>query len=329
VVSRLGVSVVVAMVVTVVGVPTRAETEPRPRIALFSATHDDPLAGRVAAELELLGLDVTRTMIAPTVAMEEQVRQAFLSGARAAVIADGHRTEFWIAEEGSDRVALRQELEIETSPGLESVLSLRTVEFLRVSLGLVNGPSPLPPPPADGRRRFSITLGPGVLASTGRMGPFITMGGGLRARLVGPVGVELGGYLPLAVDRITDEYGQISSWLALAGGGLLVAGWRESLVSAEAGAGLYAVFVRTSGTAVAPSMGFTDQKVGMAFYGRAAVRFRLATHWSVRLDLTSGSTILARPVIYAGSDAFDVGDRIVTAWGTLFVAGSVGVELRF
>jgi hypothetical protein len=54
--SRLGVPVVVAMVVTLVGLPARAEPQARSRVALFSAAADDPLAGRVAAELEVLGL---------------------------------------------------------------------------------------------------------------------------------------------------------------------------------------------------------------------------------------------------------------------------------
>ena len=69
--------------------------------------------------------------------IEDLVRQALAGGARGVVVADGRRTEFWVAEEGSDRIAMRQELEIENSPAMESVLSLRTVEFLRVSLGLV------------------------------------------------------------------------------------------------------------------------------------------------------------------------------------------------
>jgi hypothetical protein len=325
---RLGVFLVVAMLVTIAGLSARAETEARPRIALFSAASDDPLAGRIAAELEVLGLDVVRTAIAPTVAMEEQVRQAFLAGARAAVIADGHRTEFWIAEEGSDRVALRQELEIESSPGLESVLSLRTVEFLRVSLGLVIGtPPPRPSPPlADGQRRFSVTLGSGVLATTGRMGPLVTLSGGLRARVIGPVGIEVVGYAPLSTDRLADADGQVSSSVWLAGGGLVVATWSEPRVSGELGAGVLAVIVRSVGIPTPLSMGFSEQAVGMAFYGRAAARVRLAPHWSVRVEVTSGSTAAMRPVIAVGSIS---GDHDIAAWGTVFLAATGGLEARF
>ena len=70
-----------------------APAAPRPRVVLLGATLDDPLSGRIAAELEAMGLDVTRLVIATAVPIEDQVRQAFVSGARAAVVADGHRTE--------------------------------------------------------------------------------------------------------------------------------------------------------------------------------------------------------------------------------------------
>src|SRR6185369_7453602 len=119
-----------------------------PRVMLLAVTVDDPLAARLAAELEALGLVVSRAQIDPGVPIEEMVRQVVMGGVRGVVVADGRRTEFWVAEEGSNRIAMRQELEIESSPAMESVLSLRTVEFLRVSLGLVGRPpAPIAPPP--------------------------------------------------------------------------------------------------------------------------------------------------------------------------------------
>jgi hypothetical protein len=327
---RLGVPLVVA-VATLAGVPARAEPEPRPRVTLFSANPDDPLAGRLAAELEVLGLDVTRSAIAPTVAMEEQVRQSFLAGSRAAVIADGHRTEFWIAEEGSDKVAMRQELEIEASPGLESVLSLRTVEFLRVSLGLVVGDAPRPPPPQpDGQRRFSLTLASGLLATSGRLGPLVTLSAGMRARMAGPVGVEIVAYAPLTQTRISEPEGQIASSVWLVGGGLVLATWSEPRVSGELAAGALAVVLRSTGAGNPLSnvlwTGAADQGVGMAFYGRAAVRFRLAPHLALRVEATSGSTAALRPVIVAQGE---LDERRVAVWGTVFVAAVAGFEARF
>jgi hypothetical protein len=314
-----------------------AAAGPRPRVVLLGATLDDPLGGRVAAELEAMGLAVTRLVIAPAVGIEEQVRQAFVSGARAAVVADGHRTEFWVAEEGTDRVALRQELEIETSPGLESVLSLRTVEFLRVSLGLaISGPElppPVvtrPPPPPELVPRFSVELATGVIASTGRLGAFATIAAGLRARLVGPLGLELGGYAPVGNETISTTDGQIDASVWLAGGGLVLAPRTEQRVSAEAGAGVMAVVVHAVGTPSPSAMsGSTDQAVGMAVYGRGAARFRLAPRWSLRLDVTGGSTALRAPVIRERAAALGSADTDLTAWGKAFVAGLGGLDVHF
>ena len=47
-----------------------AETA-HPRVVLLSITDDDPLAARLAAELEAMGLEVARALINPTVAIED------------------------------------------------------------------------------------------------------------------------------------------------------------------------------------------------------------------------------------------------------------------
>ena len=73
---------------------------------------------------------------------------------------------------------------------MESVLSLRTVEFLRVSLGwrVARRRSPPPPPvaprpaeEAEGSRRVAFSLVSGVVVSTGRLPPFATAGVGVRS----------------------------------------------------------------------------------------------------------------------------------------------------
>jgi hypothetical protein len=333
---------VLALSIASVASGARAETTepPRPpRVSLFAVTADDPLAGRLAAELAALGLDVSREVIAPTRTIEEQVRAAFSTGARAAVIADGHRTEFWVAEEGTDRVALRQELEIEGSPGLDSVLSLRTVEFLRVSLGLATelespraqppgveraAPSPVPAAP-----RFTLDVTSGILVGSGRIGMLATVSAGLRARLVGPFGLELAGYVPLGSDTVsTPSDGDIQTSLWLAGGGLTFAPRLEGRFSVDAGAGLLAVVMRTVG--VAPPIGdtgLTDQGVGMALYGRAAARLRFADRWSFRVDVTGGSTAIRPPVVLVFNSIYPPYE--VTRWGRAFVAGLGGLDVVF
>ena len=98
----------------------------------------------------------------------------------------------------------------------------------------------------------------------------------------------------------------------------------EQRVSAEAGAGVMAVVVHSVGTPGPSAMatGSTAQAVGLALYGRGAARFRLAPRWSLRLDVTGGSTAPRTPVIREG-------DTDVTAWGKLFVVGLGGLDVHF
>ena len=155
---------------------------------------------------------------------------------------------------------------------------------------------------ATEERRFSVELASGILAGTG-LGPFATIAAGLRARLLGPVGLELAGYAPIGTETISSADGQVEASVWLAGGGLLLAPWAEQRFSAEAGAGVMAVVVRGLGTPLSPDAAVgrqDDYALGAAFYGRGAARFRLAPRWSLRVDVTGGSTALRRPVIAVG-----------------------------
>ncbi len=243
-----------------------AEKAPPVRIALLAATPDDPLAGRIEAELRALGFQVERSAISPDLPIDELVRQQIAGGARAAVVADGHRTDVWIAAASVDRVGLRQELEVEESSGLQSVLALRTVEFLRISLGPGRRTAgagghrgsrrerlaPAPPPEHDGgggarrvvggagqRRRGGAVrdrrrqLARPIVAASGA--------GGLRVRAA-----------PL-VRRCRTRTNQARATVWLAGGGLLVAPRDTTArrLSGEAGAGALAAMVRATGMVAA------------------------------------------------------------------------------
>jgi len=312
----------------VASVPKRVH----PRVVLLSLTMDDPLAARLAAELEGLGLVVSRALIDPTVPIEELVRQAITGGARGVVVADGRRTEFWVAEEGSDRVAMRQELEIETSPSMESVLSLRTVEFLRVSLGLTSRseevtppvvPPPIIPKAPEPERRVALGLSAGFVAGTGQLPPFAVAGASLRVRVAGPAGFELRGLLPLATQHVQAADGQFDTSVWFGGGGLLLAPRATGRVAFDASAGALATLVLGSGT---NSQGATrtGHVVGLALYGRAGGRVRVSPGWSIRLDVLGGSTALRPPTLAIGMGGGDI-----TTWGVGFVAGLAGVEWAF
>ena len=306
----------------------------RPHVVLLSVTEDDPLAARLAAELEALGLDVSRGKIDPSVAIEDLVKQALTGGARGVVVADGRRTEFWVAAEGSDRIAMRQELEIENSPAMESVLSLRTVEFLRVSLGLASRPAtvtppvvspPVGPPPAEEDRRVGLALVSGVLVGSGRLPAFATVGASVRVRIAGPVGLELRGIAPLMAQQISGPQGPVDTTVWLAGGGATFAP-RLGRVGFELGAGAMAAVLRGAGTSHDLVMPVVAYAVGLALYGRAAGAIRLSPTWSVRLDLLGGSTAPRRPAIGVKTQSEKL---TFTGWGAGFVAALAGVEATF
>jgi hypothetical protein len=304
-----------------------------PRVVLLGLTDDDALAARLAAELEGMGLDVERARIDPTIAIDEQVRVALAGGARGVVVADGRRTEFWVAEEGTDRIAMRQELEIESSPTMESVLSLRTVEFLRASLGLTarstSGTPAVSPPveaPEEGEARVALGVAAGVIGSTGRVPPFAAAGASVRVRVVGPLGIEVRGLASLMTQQVQSTDGPIDTAVWLGGGGLVLAPRLGGRAAFEIGAGAMAATVWASGTnAAAMSTGRSGHTVGLALYGRAAGRVRLSPSWSVCLDILGGTTAARRPVIAI----LRVPEETVTAWGVGFVAATAGVEWGF
>lgn len=313
-----------------------AQTAAAVRVALLATTSDDPLAGRIEAELRALGFQVERSAISPELPIDEQVRAEIAAGARAAVVADGHRTDVWIAASGAGRVGLRQELEVEEASGLQSVLALRTVEFLRISLGLAApppvvpvaapaAPPPQPPPPVSPPApdlALALDVSSGVLASAGGIGPFAVVGASLRAHLGRLLGLELCGYAPLnsSVSGSGDAQARTTVWLA--GAGLLLSPRRPARrLSLEGGAGAMAAVTRSVGQATAPLQAGSRDAVGAVLYGRAAGRMRLGESWALRLDLLAGWAV-ARPTI-------QLVDRDVASWGRPFLAALGGGEVRF
>jgi hypothetical protein len=342
--SRLIVVAATALLVTAETGSARAAvevpgaSEQSIRIALVSTVGDDPLAGRLDAELRTLGFDVSRGVVSPASPIEEQVRHELGLGARAVIVADGHRTEVWIAEAGSSRVGLRQELEVDETSGLEAILALRTVEFLRISLGLVSAPAVEPaaappatvrravPPPAPPERWSAADATGGVLFAGGGAGTIAVAGVALRTQIASLVGAELCFYAPLTEAESPTSLGQIKTSVWLAGGGLVVAPTANPRLTFEGAAGALSATIRSRGIASAANMPQTDQTTRAALYARGAGRLRLASRLSVRVDLMGGYLIDA-PGIVVGNDV--VGTSKVATWGPGFLGAVGGAELRF
>ncbi len=333
-VGRAGLrALLLALVLTIDWAAAAAAQERGPvRVALLATTPDDPLAGRIEAELRALGFAVDRAAIPPDVPIDEVVRRQIAAGARAAVVADGHRTDVWIGD-GGDRVGLRQELEVDEASGLQSILALRTVEFLRISLGLASEPAVAPierspvvarvvaPPPPEPARWLAADVSSGVLASLGGLGVVAVAGISLRAQLAGVVGAEICAFFPLTDSVLAESGGQVRTSVWLAGGGVLFAPRLGRRVSVDAATGALAVFVRATGTPTPAGPGVTDEQTGVALYARAALRFRVMQRLVLRLDVLGGGAV-RRPVI-------SVAGRDVASWGPPFAAGLGGAELWF
>ena len=106
-------------------------------VVLLGTAEDEPLTGRIAAELRALGIGIEIRVIAGDERIiEVEVASALREGARAAVRIDAQagRTEVSVADPITRRVALRQVLEGPPTATLAPVLAVRTVEFVRATL---------------------------------------------------------------------------------------------------------------------------------------------------------------------------------------------------
>jgi hypothetical protein len=311
------------------------------RVALLSRAADDRLAGRIGAELESLGFDVSRAALPADGSIAETVRRLLADGARAAIVADGHRTDVWIGEQGTDRVALREELEVNESSDVSAVLALRTVEFLRISLG-VGGPSGLPvtvaataaaapPAPAFARpedRAWAVDVSSGVLATSGGLGPFVLAGASVRARFWGRFGIEAEGYAPLTSAEVNDvdaagheAPSHTTAWLA--GAGVAFAPPMRR-VAFEAAVGAMAIWIRSTAVVDAPNeIGGAVSRGTGAGYAHGALRVRFASRFAARLDVLAGATFGRISL------ANITNTRELASFGPLFAGALIGAELRF
>jgi hypothetical protein len=320
--------------------PAAAPTPPAPPLVVVVGSADDePLTGRVVAELRALHIAVDPRVIP---AGEDEARakadfeSALREGARAAVRVDSRtgRIEVSIADVATGGVAMHEVLEGPATASVAPVLAVRTVEFVRAAL--LGSPSPpsaaaeppptvarpaeLPPPlPPELRTApvFSFTLGSGVAGAAGGLGLQGALGAEVRVGLGRRLGLEAIGLAPLTTQSVVSmgsDNAQAALWLVGGGGFARVAlGARGGL---ELGAGGLALFMRIAGT---PNPGFTGSSawgLGSAAYGRVGATFALSRVIAARLDLLAGST-LRRPV------AVDV------PWGPAFGAALGGVEARW
>jgi len=329
-------------------------------VVLLGAAEDEPLTGRIAAELRALGIPIELRVVAgeePGIDLE--VESALRDGARAAVRIDAQagRTEVSIADPSSHRVALKQVLEGPPTAAMVPVLALRTVEFVRATLlgaprgqdgqsseamrdaaagdaGIATSPSGKPGP-VQSMSRLRLALSSGAIFTPGGLSTQFTFGITARFRLLPRVGVEVMGFAPLSRGHLDfDPAGSkadASSWLA--GGGLFLRQPTSEHTAIELGTGAIVAAVEPNGVAGTGS-NLAGQSGGYntaaAAYARASAELSLARNLALRVDLLGG-VVFQRAAfqIQTMPGAPMVTTPPVPAWDRTFAAALGGVEARW
>jgi hypothetical protein len=316
-----------------------------PLVALVGTTEDDPLMGRLAAELRALGFALdTRALAVEDPGVDLEVDAALRAGARAAVRVESRagRITVSVADPLSHAVTLREVLEGAPTAAVESMLAVRTVEFVRATLlgvpadapgagapsgAVVTKPEPGLPAlsapvaaPVLPALAFSITSG--VAAAAGGLGAQGELGLSARLRVGRLVGLELTGLAPITSEAVPGSAApdaRATFWLV--GGGLYL--WHPvgAAGGLELGAGALAVALRVAGDPTAGWTGGSTTRVGAAGYARAGATFALSRLLALRTDLLVGGAFL-RPVASAGGPG-------AYPWGYGFGAVLAGLEARW
>ncbi len=322
-------------------------------VILIGSFDDEPLTGRIAAELRALGIGI-EIRVVPTDErnIDEDVANALRDGARAAVRIDARtgRTEVSIPDPATRQVALKQVLEGPPTAALLPVLAVRTVEFVRATLlgprneearrggggtdaagpdgqlaARASGPVERADLPLAELARLRLGATSGALFTPGGMSTTYTLGASVRVRLQPQLGIEAMGFAPLskgsvAGDQLTTS---ASTWAVGAG-----AFWYLPLArraSVEVGAGSLLANLRAVGSATAGFAPRSGSATAVSGYARGGVDLALTHNLALRLDLLGG-VVFQRAVFKP--DRADTSPKLV-GWSRTFAAALGGVEARW
>ncbi len=320
-------------------------------VVLLGTAEDEPLTGRIAAELRALGIPIELRVVAgeePGIDLE--VESALRDGARAAVRIDAQagRTEVSIADPSNHRVALKQVLEGPPTAAMVPVLALRTVEFVRATLlgprreeseavaardaatgdaGIAASPSgTFNASQAPGMSRLRLALNSGAIFTPGGLSTQFTFGIAGRFRLLPRLGAEVMGFAPLSQGRLDFDQAPTHASTWIGGGGLFLRQPTSEHTAIELGAGAIVAWVLTTGDAAVVTLHpQSDDAVSAAGYVRVGAELALARNLALRLDLLGGVTFL-RAVF---QETKTPGAPRLPAWDRTFAAALGGVEARW
>lgn len=280
---RLGLGVagiVLAAVMTMDASPASAQSASAQTgatlVAIVTAEPTAPLARRVRAELETLGVDVivlkppaeSDSTRAP---LEQAARGVGAAAAIRLVASSEGKVEVWVADRVTGKAVVR-ELDASGTNASDAAVAVGTVELLRASLMELHAPEPprgevaptplltdLAEPPPE-LPRLGLATGAGVELGLGGLGPSADARLGLWVRLTTHVGMRLIGQTTLAPAHTASPSGEVdvrTTWF----GGSAVYGFTAptSTWVPEASLGVSAAHVSTTGTASRPYVGTTAE----------------------------------------------------------------------
>jgi hypothetical protein len=326
-------------------------------VVLLGTAEDEPLTGRIAAELRALGIGIEiRVVAGEEPGIDLEVEEALREGARAAVRIDAQtgRTEVSIPDPKSRRVALKQVLEGPPTAALVPVLAVRTVEFVRATLlgprneesrrdngeggqatrdastpdgALVASPDRSG---SDGTSLSSqsglrLSLASGALFTPGGLSTSFTFGVVGRVRLFPRIGLELMGFAPLSAGSVEANQLKTGSLTWLAGTGLFLRQPVSARAGLELGAGaILAVLDYRPGMNSTLEGQASSPGIAASGYARVGADLALSRSLALRLDLLGGVTFV-RSLFQ--ETRLPLVNRV--AWDRTFAAALGGVEARW
>jgi hypothetical protein len=284
------------------------------------APPDDHLAVRLRAELEAAGLFVMSTATPPNVTRAAIEGAGKELGARAIVRFLPGTTEVHVwAIDASGAATLREVAQVEgASAPEEDVAVRRAAELVRASVDEREppppdvGPAPAPPPPAP--PRFAVALGPAVFASAGGVSLSAALSGEWLA--LDRVAVRAFALAPITAARVEDAEGNARVRTFGLGAGARVylaapvATWRPHV-----GAGLGLGGVQIDGSANAPYVSLSSDKLAAIAYGAAGLTFALGPRLALAAEALVGGAAPQVAVRFAS--------REVATWGRPIAMGSL------
>lgn len=321
----------------------------RPRIVIVTNHADAAIVPLLQADLESLGLDVSRVDHGPDeVIPRDLTAAARTTGAVAGfriIVAQG-KVEVWIADRVTGKIVLREILvqEHESSATELATVVFQAVELLRVSLMELEAPHPshgeVAPPPEIGeisgfpeaKGVFAIEAGPAALLASRDLGVQPTVRFALRWRLPWGQRAEHGkaarhsfqvaahGALPITAADVSGPEGAAEVRPMLFGASLLyapvpaVARWQPLL-----GIGASALVVRAQGDAAFPRPEFSVTKVSPLALANAHVHLRVLDSFRLWAGIDAGASLVPPKLLF--------GPRVVAAFEPYLLQVGLGVEV--